>query len=127
VPAHRRRERTSGRVALSFVGGLALLIVGLALHAHYGPLNALCASPVGAIGQAVVPNGQTQCGLANTWLTLGDLMAWVGGFVMVGAAFGAYTLRNRTQSGTGWRDIDVRDDRTQSGTGWRDIDLSDES
>jgi hypothetical protein len=93
-------------VALSLLGGVILLIVGLVLRGHYGSLNAMCYSPLGSVGQAVVPNAQNQCGLYNDLLTLGDCLTGLGGVVILIALITTFTLRQRPRSNSGWRPLD---------------------
>ncbi len=105
--ATKKRKQASGaRAALGLLGGVILLIVGLALRAHYGPLNAMCSSPLGSVGQAVVPNAQNQCSLYNDVLTLGDCLLWFGGAAILVSLITAYTLRQRPRSNSGWRPLD---------------------
>ena len=110
MPANRPSQRSGGRAVAGAVVGIILLIIGLILRGHYAPLNALCTSPLGNVGQAVVPGAQNQCGLDSTWLTMGDLLAWFGGFLLLGAVISAISLRSRAQSGTGWQKPGVSDE-----------------
>ncbi|GEM_PF-6489894 len=60
------------RARSGLVGGgmlaLGTLLVGIAgvLHAHFAPINALCSTWVGQLGQAFSASVANECGLAST-------------------------------------------------------------
>jgi hypothetical protein len=95
-------KSSGGRLILSVVGGFVLLVVGIAVHAHYDPLHAACISPVGQVGQYVVPSGLAHCGLYNAWLDISDWLIVVGGVLIAFGVIGAVALQHRAKSGSGW-------------------------
>jgi hypothetical protein len=64
--------------------GIVLLIAGVALHAHFGPLDALCSSGVGVLAQEVDQSIQGQCGVATFLDALGQAGIGMGIFALIG-------------------------------------------
>ena len=54
----------ASKVGFAVVGAV-LLVIGIVLHAHYGPQHALCASPLGQSAQTFSQAGESISGLPN--------------------------------------------------------------
>jgi hypothetical protein len=74
-----------------FVVGVVLLVIGIALHSHYGPINALCNSPLGQSAQGFTQVGGSipnlpNCGAATAGSDAGWFLIIGGGFATLGGS-----------------------------------------
>jgi hypothetical protein len=72
-----------------FVIGVALLIIGLVVHAHYGPINNLCRSPLGQAARGYSQAGGSisdmpNCGEASAGMDAGWVLILFGAIAAVG-------------------------------------------
>jgi hypothetical protein len=63
-------------------GGLTIgpvaLIAGLWMKSHFGPVNTLCNTGLGAFGQAVSSTAAHECALYGAAFSFGEVLVWMG-------------------------------------------------
>jgi hypothetical protein len=96
--------KTLQGIGVSGVGGVAALIIGLVLRAHYAAIHAACSSGLGVVGQAVNGSAQSQCSSAADFLNLAYALIFAGAIWTLCSVASIANIYKSQTAGTGWRD-----------------------
>jgi hypothetical protein len=77
----------AAKVGVAVVGAV-VLIIGIVLHAHYGPQHALCTSPLGESAQIYSQAGESisglpDCGVAGTAFVFSWILIAIGAVAVI--------------------------------------------
>lgn len=92
-----RDQKKRAKLIAGTVGGPALLLIGIILHAVTSGTVSACNGTLGQFGQALDQQAAEKCATANTVSSVGTWLIWLGIIIAIGGVAGLYFMAKEAQ------------------------------